>query len=688
MKKLAILLSFFGLTASIYAQVLSDSIVHLQDVEVVGSHFGGLSGGDIKRLQVENNLSSMTGTAAEALRQIPSVFSDIEGGIYFRGSTRSGMLLNGVPYGLLEEYSGDMLIQLPALFFNRINAVSYPPVEWVPDGDAGMINLQAAYTAADSPFQVTLGGGWDERYNAGMVVNLHPGRFHLVGKYNYRREFRERVFRKTTTDKTGTAEMNNSASARPDIHMADLLLGYDLTGNDLISVYGLYYRMEYDRYGGINNTKRNPAGEVMNRVLRHRFNDQLQQAYALEGRWQHRFQRAGDKLDVVFNYNNFSYDEENDFQNENVQTGAIVAQDNLFINQEKHNYYLTGMLRKTFGNDFILKAGFQGRIRKENYRTEANNLKEGNWLPNPQRSYDFDFRRNTYAIYASLQKHWERFGGEAGLISEISDIKIGNQRTGNVEHHPVRFYPRIRLVYTPDEKDELAFTYNQRTIRPLGAELNELGDYSDATHIWVGNPDLKDEIIHSFELNYALNLPRFRLSPAVYYRIRTNRISEWADFNNDQTIWHKSNIGNSRIVGAELTASYSPFSYLSVAISGNIYRDQIDGQLIGYGRSKSMVCGDIKGSVNFHITKDTELQLDGFYLSDQLTPQGKIKERFTLNAGLSQYFMARKLRLNLSINNIFDTLEEVTIIHTDTFRIEQIRNRDARVSWLTLTYML
>ena len=59
-----------------------------------------------------------------------------------------------------------------------------------------------------------------------------------------------------------------------------------------------------------------------------------------------------------------------------------------------------------------------------------------------------------------------------------------------------------------------------------------------------------------------------------------------------------------------------------------------------------------------------------------------------MNAGLSQYFMNRKLRANLSINNIFDGLEETTIIDTDKMQIEQIRNRDARVTWLTLTYSL
>lgn len=154
------------------------------------------------------------------------------------------------------------------------------------------------------------------------------------------------------------------------------------------------------------------------------------------------------------------------------------------------------------------------------------------------------------------------------------------------------------------------------------------------------------------------------------------------------TIWTKENIGYSQTFGFELSGTWQPVRMLSIGLSGDIYRDEIDGRTIGYGEKKSMVCGDIKGSVNISITSTTELQLDGFYISDQLTPQGKIRHRSCVNAGISQYFMNRKLRANLSINNIFNGLEETTIVDTKDLQMTQIRNRDAQVTWVTLTYNL
>lgn len=695
MRRTLLLLPIIALLSQLsIAQTSVDTIYHLQDIEIYGHRSGGLNRGEIKRLQVEDNLSSSTNTVAEAFRQLPSLITDIEGGVTFRGANKPGMLINGVPYGLLEEYSGDVLIQLPALFFNRISMSSFPPAGMVPDGDAGLLNLSSAlYTRGDSPLQVTLGGGLQERYNAGAVVNLHPGRFHIVGKYNYRKELRERSFSKTTTTATGTTEMNNNASARPDVHLADLSVGYDLTDRDVVSVYGLYYLMEYSRYGGINNTVRTPDGKIKNQMLRHRYNDQQNEAYAAEASWKHVFSTPADYLDVTFNYNNFAYDEDNDYKNEKPGTGTILAEDNLFIHQKKNNYFISAAYHTLFAGGWYLDAGYIGRIKSETYQADAADKKEGAWIPNTGKSDDFSFHRTLHLLYASVAKSWEGFSAEAGLQAEgswqrMESDRIADLATGQMaskENTRYHLYPHARFSLNTHEGGKISLSYTQRTIRPYGADLNPFVNTSDATHVWQGNPDLKNELIHSVELAYQLSFPTVRISPALYYRNKANRIM---DVLASETVWKKENIGHSQALGFELSGNWNPIRILNIGLSADIYRDEIDGRNIGFGAKKSLVCGDVKGSIQVRITPTTEFQADGFYISDQLTPQGKIESRYSVNAGLSQYFMHRKLRANLSINNIFDSLGETTLVDTKELQITQVRNRDARVTWLTLTYQL
>ncbi|MDR1203060.1 MAG: outer membrane beta-barrel family protein [Tannerellaceae bacterium] len=666
------------------AQLPVDTTLSLQNVVVQGTHFGGISGGELQHLTIENNLSSLTGATAEAIRQLPSLLTDIEGGITYRGSVKAGVVLNNVPYGLLEEYSGDVLIQLPALFFERITLTAFPPIGNIPDGDAGVLSLlPAVSSSSESPLQVVLGAGLQERYNAGVVAGFHPGKFHITAKYNYRREYRERSFQKTTTNNTGTTEMDNNASARPDVHLADLSVGYDLTPQDRIKAYGLYHRMAYDRYGGINNTRKNPAGEIVNKMLRHRFNRQQQDAYAAEAQWLHRPDNSQEQLEVLFNYNNFSYDENNDFKNERPETGAIIAQDQLFVDHTKNNYYFTVSYRKPFASDFLFNGGYTGRFRDESYTANAYDLKEDRWQPNETKSNTYSFERYTQMLFTSLEKHVNRFFTDIGLQVEYQTQKAEKNAQSNI-----RLYPRIKMAYQTKKTDELSIKYIQRVNRPYGIDLNPFTDRSDATYIKQGNPDLKNEYVHTLELTYQFSTPRLRVSPTLYYRNKQNRIMDMAIEQEGEMIWKKENIGKAQTTGFELSGNLNPVNPLTIGLSTNIYKDEIDGRQIGYNEKKSLICWDIKGNINLSITPSTMLQADGFYVSDQLTPQGKIKSHFSVNAGLSQHLLKQKLRINLSIQNTFDSLKETTIIDTEQTQMRQVRNRDARVTWLSLTYWL
>lgn len=668
----------------------ADSIINLQNIDVQGKRFSQLSNGETKQLFVDGNLSSVTGTTAEALRLLPSFVTDMEGNTLFRGSSKSSILFNGIPYGMMEENSGDVLIQLPAFFFNRINLSSAPSVETIPDGSGSILSLSSETNNYPySPLQINLGAGLQERYNTGLLFNIHPGKFEITGKYNYRREYRERSFDKTTTTSAGTTLMNNNASAHPNTHIADLSIGYNLSPKNKLSVYGLYHLMNYSRYGGIKNTKLKPNGDIATKIIRHRYNNQNQQAYATEARWLHIFSSAAEILSISFNYNNFAYDENNHFENENPSTGNIAKQDNLFNNQNKHQYYLTAGYQKALTSSLFFKGGYTGRIKQDNYTSIAEDLTNGDWVNNFTKSYDFAFSRTINMIYTSLKKDFNRFNTELGIQAEHTWQEAKTKNGGNLSHDSYfHIYPQIRFMYEANHSNKFILSYVQRTDRPLSNELNPYIDQSDETYMKQGNPHLKPEFIHLIELSYSFSNNSFRLSPNAYFRYRTNRIMDIAIPDKDNIVWKKENAGNTRTAGFELSAYWLPLRVLSVGLSGNIFRDEIDGRTIGYTQNKSMTCWDTKANIKVNITPSTELQIDGFYISNQLTAQGIIKSHYTINAGASQYLMHRKLRLNASINNIFNTLGETTIINTEALQLYQVRNRDARVAWLTLTYML
>ena len=671
------------------AQLTTDTVLTIQNINIQGQYFTTINSGSIKQLNTSSNISSNLGTTSDIIRQLPSVNTDIEGSIFFRGSSKSAQLIRGVPYGFLEEQSGDVLIQLPASFFSQITVLSQPDLSFLPDGESGVFSYTSIpeYKTSSS-LNLTLGGGSNQRYTAGIKATVTPGKWSVTTNYNYRREYRERSFYKLTTNSSGSTEMDNNASAHPEVHIGDITVGYLLSDKDYLTVYTLLQHMQYDRYGGINNTRRNSVGDITNKIIRHRYNNQGQDAYAAEATWLHTFWNKG-KLNIRFNYNNFSYDENNHYENEQFSTGKIIAQDNLNVNQDKSNYFFSTNVYYPFQNGYTFNIGYMGRIQNEDYKAKADNLTNGDWMPNLSKSTDFNFVRYINLGYASLQKTIAPFTIEIGMQAEHTKEEINSpDLNGKMNKNKVHIYPKANLDYQVAENGIFSLGYQQRTNRPIASDLNPFIDRADITYIKQGNPNLAPEVIHLAEASYAFTNNYFSITPAIYYRHKSNRIMDIANQVNDEIRWTKQNTGNSNTWGIEISTNWKPINRLSMSASSDIYRDQIDGRTIGYDEKKEMTCLLAKALLSFQLTPNTQLQTDGYYISDQLTAQGEIQNRYSVNVGIAQYLLKKKLKASLSVNNIFDSMEETTRIQTSSFQQIQIRNRDSRVTWLTLSYNL
>ena len=102
-------------------------------------------------------------------------------------------------------------------------------------------------------------------------------------------------------------------------------------------------------------------GNLQPVMFRHRYNDQRREAYAAEARWNHT-DNPKDRLDVVFNYNNFGYDEDNEYKNESRKQARSLPRI-VYVNQDKNNYYLSVLYGKLFADDSIagrIHRAFQG----------------------------------------------------------------------------------------------------------------------------------------------------------------------------------------------------------------------------------------------------------------------------------------------------------------------------------------
>ena len=129
----------------------------------------------------------------------------------------------------------------------------------------------------------------------------------------------------------------------------------------------------------------------------------------------------------------------------------------MFINQDKHNYYFSAAFSKLFADEWYFKAGYIGRIKDETYRTETNDigLDDNNWTPVADKTYDYSFNRNTHLLYASVDRHWDRFSAEAGLQAEVNAQKFKTQKS-NTRFH---VYPRVKFSLQTGNAGSLSLSY-------------------------------------------------------------------------------------------------------------------------------------------------------------------------------------------------------------------------------------
>lgn len=81
------------LAMPVFSQTPADTTLTIRNIEIQGTRFAGLSErGGMKILRVDNNLSSVTNTAADAFRQLPSVITDMEGAVHTGAPVMSGCL--------------------------------------------------------------------------------------------------------------------------------------------------------------------------------------------------------------------------------------------------------------------------------------------------------------------------------------------------------------------------------------------------------------------------------------------------------------------------------------------------------------------------------------------------------------------------------------------------------------------
>jgi outer membrane receptor protein involved in Fe transport len=675
---------------------MTETPVLLNGIVVTGEKPTFNSSIDRKVYNIEKDIMGQAGSASEILQNIPSVSVDIDGNVSLRGSDNVLILINGRTSPLMGKSRADVLQQMPANSIERIEVITNPSAKYKPDGTSGIINLVLKKnTKTGLGGTISTNGGLSSRYNGNVSVNYNPGRFNLYGSYGLHKDNRNRHsidsgrYYYQNSDTSSYYNQDDEIFDRPLSHIASLGIDCNFNERNSFGISGNYFYKGFTRTGTSRNISQNNESTISNEYTRNRIDPEYERDNEATAYFDHSFAKKDHKLHIEFNISDQPEQEDNHY----IETHSVPVQltkyDNTLIKQGEKQNQLSMEYNNPLSENSTLETGFTREVRKQDFDFYADSSSNGiSFVTDAAKTNRFLFDQTIDALYGTFQRSLGQFSLLGGLRFEYVQNKSHLVTTDSTFRNDYSsLYPSLHLAYKLSESSELQLNYSRRTNRPEGDDLNPFPEYSDPLHVRTGNPHLLPEYIHSVEFGWQWLNKNLTLTPSIYYRYRYNGFTSVTELVQDSILLTTMrNLSSDRSAGLELIVNGSVGDYLNGDINTSVFYNTIDASNIGFSKNKSIISWSGNFNINLKLRPSTVLQMNSYYRSSRLTPQGKYLGNFVANFGVRHNLLNDKLSLVLTISDIFKTRNQKIQLRTPGLDRDVKTNRDARTLYAGLIY--
>jgi len=354
-------------------------------------------------------------------------------------------------------------------------------------------------------------------------------------------------------------------------------------------------------------------------------------------------------------------------------TGSLTPQSEIAQNTSSDNK--TGEFKLDYTNkisaDSKLEAGWQSDV--SNITTSSGGFDNLHAVNIPSYFDNFNYDEQIHAAYLTYGAKIDRLSFQGGLRGEYFRKQSTNTTSTGIQPIPAKtyleLYPSVYLTYALPNDNEFQLNYSRRVNRPRGQQINPFRNYSDSTRISYGNPDLNPEYTTSVEFNYLRTWGDQTLSASAYYHY-TNNVIENVQFLHGGTMESTFlNVSNSQNTGLELISKNRLFKILNLTTSLNVYYSKLDSAryVNPYDATITTPIPEQSnfswtGSVlaNFLLSKTLSGQITARYTSPQIISQGLKQEKYSIDMGVRQTFLDRKMSVNLNVRDLLNSNKDRT----------------------------
>jgi outer membrane receptor protein involved in Fe transport len=605
---------------------------------------------------MEADPEAQTNNVMEMLKKVPLVTVDAEENVTVNGQSNFKVLVNGKSSSMMSSNFKDVLKSLPANTIKDIEVITNPSSKYDAEGVGGIINIITLKKTING-YNGSISSGIDARgsFNGSVYLAAKIKKFSFSSRY-YASQFKqpesETISSSEYFNNTDYHYSNTSGSSNYK-GLANGFSGeasYDIDSLNLISLSFWGYQGSYKNIGLTETQYLNTANEITRMYSN---STSSKNGYgSLSGNID--YQKTYKKPDKSLT---FSYKLDNNptaVKNTSIVNGITnypsyrQQSDNDAVGREQTfqaDYYdpITQKHQFEGGLKFILR---QNVSTSEIYRNDTVKL-DNNTL---------DYDQYILGAYVGYLFKWKKLSTKSGLRLERT-WNDGVSKTSGINtdftNRLFNLVPYVTVSVMPKQGQTIKFSYTQRLSRPGIWYLNPYVNNTDSMNISYGNPLLKSEISHSFELGYTYFTPKFNFSATYSSSFINNSIERIAKVESTgATVTTYKNIGKDQRYGLNLYIAYRPNAKLNLTFYGGGTYSKLEAN-DGYSITNDGFSYRASLGGRWMLWKDGSINTNIGSYSSSIMLQGRSSSYSYTSMGVSQYLLKRKLMLSGSLTDPF-----------------------------------
>lgn len=642
-------------------------------------------------------LASSSTNAFDIIEKVPGLFVDQDGNIYIVSATPATVYINGREQKMGRAEVAAMLKSLPPGSIDRIEVMRTPSTRYDASSSGGVVNVilkKGVRIGLTGSLNTGMNQGFYGNQFAGVVLNNNNGVF--SSSFNLQashRATREQI----KTDRKFTADSLLSQDALTvypgDSYYGSYSLGY---------MPGKHWDITYDGRGSINhnnNSSSSPA--YIERISTHAHvvdyttdvnNNSSNKSFTQGLSAKYKIDTAGSEWTADASWSNTPTHSDQSYNT--IYTLPLFYE--LSGNGNINNLYNYFSFRSDMVRKLPHKLSLEGGVKTSNVwfrsNTDYNKTTDGYTLPDPSRTNAYTYEEQIYAGYLQATKTLQSVLIKAGTRVENTNM-LGHQTIPTDTGFSIRRTDLFPYLYVSRKVISIAgyelrsyLIYRRTITRPAYEYLNPFPRYVDQYLSEAGNPSLRPQFTKNYEANVSVD---DRPIIAFGYNDMTDIFSQvvyQADSSRRQTLRTYDNLGTNKEFYMKGLGAIPPgktyFFVLGGQYNYNVYDGFYNGLPLSYKR----------GSWTFFtyqtlkLGKYTQLVLNGFMRYKGAVQFYELSPFGALNLSLNRQFLDKKMKVTLSVNDMFFTNNNTFEIQQGNISASGLRKGDTRRYGLNITY--